>query len=300
MQKQITILTPTFNRAHLLPDLYRSLCRQTNKLFDWLIIDDGSTDHTEALVNEWCSLPQAFHIQYVKKENGGKNRAINDGVRLIGTPYTMIVDSDDYLTDDAIAFLSEAAQGIESDKTLIGVAGLRGLDDHTPLEEPSFHKGDYVMANNLERNKYHLAKDACEVYKTDVLFSHPFLVWPNEKFVPEQVVWNQLALEGYRLRWYHHVTLITRYQRGGLTNDSWRLLKDNPLGYAMMYNHLLLTDRSLKSRINNTIQFISCCFLGHNTKYIRQCNQRVLGGLLLFPGWVLSKRRLSQFNLFCR
>ena len=299
MRKLITVLTPSYNRAHLLPELFRSLCRQTDKLFDWLIIDDGSTDDTEALVNGWISSPQPFRIRYLRQKNGGKNRAVNDGVRLIDTPFTMIVDSDDYLTDDAIAFLSGAAQEIESDKTLIGVAGLRGWDDHTPLEEPSFQKGDYVIANNLERKRYHLEKDACEVFKTDALFSHPFHVWPNEKFVPEQVVWNQLALEGYRLKWYHRVTCIVRYQEHGMTNDSWRLLRDNPMGYATMFNHLLLTSPSLKSRIRNTVQFISCCLLGGNPSYIFHCNQRLLGFLLLLPGWGLYLRRLTQIKRFC-
>ena len=108
MRKFITVLTPTYNRAHILPNLYGSLCRQTNQFFDWLVVDDGSTDDTEALVNKWVSMDHSFRISYIRKENGGKNRAINDGVRMIDTPFTMIVDSDDFLTDDAIEFLSNA------------------------------------------------------------------------------------------------------------------------------------------------------------------------------------------------
>ena len=140
MINKITILTPTYNRAHLLPDLYQSLCRQTCQLFDWLIIDDGSTDNTEALVNRWISESHPFCIRYVKKENGGKNRAINDGVKLINSLFTMIVDSDDYLTDDSIEFLSRAAREIEEDEAIIGLAGLRGLDCNTPLNEIPFSK----------------------------------------------------------------------------------------------------------------------------------------------------------------
>ncbi len=300
MKKLITVLTPTYNRAHLLPDLYNSLCRQTDQSFDWLVIDDGSTDDTEALVRGWLSIDRPFRIYYVKKENGGKNRAVNDGVQLIATPFTMIVDSDDYLTDDAVAFLSNAAQGIESDEKMIGVAGLRGLNENTPLVEPAFLKNSFVRASNVERKRYHLERDSCEVYKTSILASHPFHVWDNEKFVPEQVVWNQLALEGYSLRWYNRITCITRYQESGMTNNTWILLRDNPMGYAMMYNHLLLTEGSFKSRISNTVQFISCCFLGKKPTYIPSCNQRVLGYLLLLPGWALSRRRQMQIKRFCK
>ena len=300
MRKLITVLTPTYNRAHLLPDLFRSLCRQTNSSFDWLIVDDGSTDGTETLVNEWLSAGPSFHVQYIKRENGGKNRAVNEGVGHIETPFTMIVDSDDYLTDDAIAFLSDAAWEIEADDAIIGVAGLRGIDKNTPLRVPAFPKNESVIANNLERGRYLLEKDACEVYKTDLLAAHPFPVWPGEKFVPEQVVWNQLALEGYRLRWYNRVTCISRYQTDGLTNDSWRLLMDNPMGYALMFNHSLLTNPSPRARFGNTLQFISCCFLGHQPQYLLRCHQRLLGFLLLLPGWALSRRRLAQFKRFCQ
>jgi hypothetical protein len=211
----------------------------------------------------------------------------------------MIVDSDDYLTNDAIELLSRAAHEIAHNDMIAGVAGLRGYDIDNPLEIPTFPKDESVLVNNLERKRFHLEKDACEVYKTNILASHPFPVWKKEKFVPEQVVWNQLALEGYRLKWYHRVTCIVRYQEHGLTNDSWRLLRDNPMGYATMYNHLLLTSPSLKSRIRNTVQFISCCLLGKSPSYIFHCNQRLLGFLLLLPGWILHLRRLAQFKRFC-
>ena len=298
MKKLITVLTPTYNRAHLLPDLYYSLCRQTSHQFDWIIVDDGSTDETELIVNKWLATDNSFHIEYFKKENGGKNRAINDGVKLVRTPFTMIVDSDDYLTDDAIDFLSNAARKIEDDAKLAGVAGLRGTDEHTPLKEPLISPNGSVLATNLERDKYRLDCDACEVYKTSALVSHPFRVWQNEKFVPEQVVWNLLALEGYSIRWYNRVTYIARYQHDGMTNDSWNLLKGNPMGYAMMFNQNIQTTRCYKAKVNNTLQFVSCCFIGKKPSYIFKCNSLFLGIMLCVPGWLLSKRRQTQFEKY--
>ena len=53
VMKTLTVFTPTFNRAHTLDRLYRSLCAQTCQDFDWLVIDDGSTDGTEALIQTW-------------------------------------------------------------------------------------------------------------------------------------------------------------------------------------------------------------------------------------------------------
>lgn len=244
-QKLITVVTATFNRAHLLIDQHDSLCHQSNLLFDCIVVDEESTD-------------------------------------------------------DAIAFLTNAAQEVEESVEIAGVASLRGHDLSTPLDKPSFPKNTYVVASNLERKQYQLKQDACEVYKTAVLASHPFQVWKTEKFVTEQVVWNQLALKGYRLRWYNRITVVARYQASGMTNASWGMLKNNPMGYVMMFNHLLLTTPSFRSKINNTIQFISCCFLGNNPSYIFNCNQGLLGILLFIPGWALSKRRRIQFKHFSK
>ena len=97
----ITVFTPTYNRANLLPDLYDSLKRQTCKDFEWVIVDDGSTDDTGSLVNGWLSQAD-FSICYTKKENGGKQRAVNLGLQLAKGEYFFIVDSDDILTDNAI------------------------------------------------------------------------------------------------------------------------------------------------------------------------------------------------------
>lgn len=68
--KTLTVFTPTYNRAHTLVRTYESLCRQTSKDFEWLIIDDGSTDVTEEHVFSWIA-ENTIEIRYVKKPNGG-------------------------------------------------------------------------------------------------------------------------------------------------------------------------------------------------------------------------------------
>lgn len=97
----VTILTPSYNRAHTLNRLYESLEKQSKKDFEWLIVDDGSTDGTRDLVDK-IKKDATITIKYIYKNNGGKHTAINEGVKIIETPLTFIVDSDDYLTEDAI------------------------------------------------------------------------------------------------------------------------------------------------------------------------------------------------------
>ena len=132
---QITVLTATYNRAYLLGDLYDSLCRQTSKDFIWIIIDDGSSDGTKQLCEKWLHENNGFKIEYYYKENGGKNRAINLGVARVETPYTMIMDSDDYLVDDAIEKMNKAIAGVSGMKAIAGVSGMRGESAITSLNQ---------------------------------------------------------------------------------------------------------------------------------------------------------------------
>ncbi len=292
----ITVITPTYNRAHLLPDLYRSLCEQSCHAFDWLIVDDGSTDGTRELVYQWKKENRAFLINYLWKENDGKNRSINKGVLLIKTPFTMILDSDDLLTDDAIAFLSKAAKDIIDDNDIAGIAALRGKSANIPLQEPSFPPGQFVLANNLERVNYRLERDACEVYKTDLLRKHPFMVWPRETFVPEEIIWNTLALEGLCLRWYNKVTCIVRYQVDGLSANSLKLQQRNPMGYASLFKHRVSLSSSFRQRLYWNCQLFSQCFLGGHPEFGLKENLSLCSLLSIPLGGVLAIRRLYQFR----
>ena len=102
--KDITVLTPTYNREKNLYKLYNSLCSQTNKDFVWMIIDDGSTDNTKEVINKWRD-ENKIEIVYIYKENGGKHTALNIGIKNINTDMTFIVDSDDWLVDNAIEII---------------------------------------------------------------------------------------------------------------------------------------------------------------------------------------------------
>ena len=75
-----TVLTPTYNRAHTLARVYDSLCAQIFQDFEWVVVDDGSTDNTRELVEHWCQTA-VFPINYVWQPNQHKKTAFNRGVR---------------------------------------------------------------------------------------------------------------------------------------------------------------------------------------------------------------------------
>lgn len=298
----LTIFTPTFNRENTLPRLFESLKAQTCKFFEWLVVDDGSSDGTSLLFEGWMAEDNGFPIRYTRVDNGGKLRALNRGVQMAHGEYFMILDSDDMLRSEAVLSIFDCFKSLpEEDSSFIGISLVRGDLNGKPIHLiPNIDsKIGYVDCNNLERAKYDLQSDMSEVFFTEKLKKYEFPIWPGEKFTPEEVVWNQMALDGYKLRWFDKVEYLCEYQPDGLTNSTWKLLRDNPMGYAMMFNHHLLYSHSLNERVNNVLQLISCCCLAKEYSYPCKCNEKFLAFILFPIGWGLSLRRKQQIKANC-
>lgn len=291
---KLTIFTPTYNRAYVLSRLKDSLCRQDRFEFEWLVIDDGSVDNTEQLCSVWKKEHLPFVFRYEKVQNGGKPRAINKACELANTDWMFIIDSDDVLADNMVGFLINAINQIEKEEHFVGVGVLRGRSIDTPFGRVNFK--EYVDATNLDRVKYGLDFDCNEVYRISALRQFPFEVWQGETFTPEEVVLNEMSLHGYKLRWYNKIGVISEYLSDGLTKGAWGLVKKNPMGYAMMYNHKLKYTTTLRQRANYVCQFIALTIFAGNYQYLWHCKARAMMLLLLPIGFVLSIRRKLQFK----
>lgn len=295
----ITVFTATYNRGHLIQRIYQSLLRQKEFNFEWLVIDDGSQDQTEDLFNDWTSRDNPFEIRYYKQENRGLIRTLNRGIELARGEYFAKIDSDDYVVDDYTTNISKWVASIENSTSIYAVSGVRVTPDGIPLKgkwpdipkEPGF-----VDATDLERAAYDLDADMCEAWRTDVLRNYPFPVWNGEKFAPEQIVFNQIALDGYKIRWYPVAMSICEYQEGGLTKGARKLEIENPMGYAMMYNHKLKYDISLKQKLYYAMQCTALSTVGHNPQYIFKSNMPAATLATLVPGVFLAIRRKRQYR----
>ena len=223
----ITVFTPSHNRKTLIERLYQSLLLQTQKNFEWLVVDDGSTDNTEQYLSNLLAEQQPFPIRYIKQENGGKHRAINNGLKNASGDLFFIVDSDDYLTENAIEKINQWATTLDGTHKWAGISGLKGFSKESIVGQHS--EATYVDAKNSERRKYNLLGDKAEVYFTNVLKKHPFPEIPGEKFISEEIVWNAIARDGYYLRWFNEIIYICNYLEGGLTKDNSKD-RDNPQG----------------------------------------------------------------------
>ncbi len=296
---KFTVFTATYNRAYLLPALYDSLCRQSDKGFEWLIVDDGSTDGTEALVKTWAEADCGFPIRYVHKENGGKSRAINDGVKLARGEFFFMVDSDDTIVPTAIETLRMRCAEIADKPDFIAVGMAKGYPDGKYLKgtPPMVGSEGYVDATNLERPLYNMDVDMCEAYKTALFARFPMPEWEGESFAPEQIALNEIALAGYKIRWYPDIIYLCDYLDDGLTKGGDRLVARNPMGYAMMYNHMLKYPLlSAKRKYRAACQHIALSIVGKNPSYIFKSNKLGYTILALPQGIVTAIRRKRQFK----
>lgn len=297
----ITVFTPTYNRGYIIDKLYNSLKNQTINNFEWLVVDDGSDDKTEELFEKWLREENKFKIIYKKTSNQGLNRAVNLGIKLASGNYFFRIDSDDFLKNDCIEKLYSWIENIKGEENVIGVAGIRGTIEDMPIKGvyPNVdEKLGYRECTDLERAKYDLDADMYEAYKIEILRENPLPVWEDEKFCPEQVLFNELALKGYKIRFYNQIIATCEYRTDGLTKGSQKLIARNPMGYAMMYNHMLKYGHSFKQNINTACQFIALCILGKNKRYILSSNKKFLTMFCLPIGFVLYKRRKIQFKEF--
>lgn len=246
----ITILTPTYNRESTLRRLYESLQSQDKKDFIWLIVDDGSTDSTEYLISTFKVKEKDFDIIYYKKENGGKHRAINYALPYIKTKFVLILDSDDYLTSDAVSKIFTWIDSIKGDQKCAGVSGLRGtsITERIGGFPKGIEKNDFIDAKNTERWKYNLIGDKAEVYRVDLLRRYKFPEFDGENFLAESVLWDKIALEGYYIRWFNSIIMITSYRNDGLTKNIYKKWWENFNGYSEAIKIEMMTPGNLRWR----------------------------------------------------
>ncbi|SEF67086.1 Glycosyl transferase family 2 [Butyrivibrio sp. Su6] len=234
----VTVFTPTYNRAYRLEQLYNSLKRQTSKDFEWIVINDGSTDNTDELFEIWLREENDFSIIYRKVENGGKHRGINKAVQMASSNAFFIVDSDDYILDDAIEKVNRWFSQIADDDSFAAVSGLKSEPNMKPVGGYGKFEGEYVDCTNLQRHLYNLLDDKAEVYKTSILKKYPFPEFEGEKFVPESLIWDSIARDGYKIRWFNEIIYICEYLPDGLSASSDKKFMESPRGFIAYLNML--------------------------------------------------------------
>lgn len=231
---RFTVFTPTYNRGYIIENLYQSLLMQTFKDFEWIVIDDGSTDNTEKLFETFKNNKnRSFDITYIKVSNGGKHRAINKGLQIAKGELFFIVDSDDYLTEQALEIADNIEKSIPQQEKykFSGICGLKGFSS-SEFVGKTFN-GDVLDITTLERTKYNITGDKSEIFYTELLKKYLFPEFDGENFITECVVWDKIAYDGYLMRFFNDIIYICDYLEDGLTKHSDDLFDKTPKGYGL-------------------------------------------------------------------
>ncbi len=225
---ELTVLTATYNRADLLKQCYKSLLAQTCKKFEWLIVDDGSTDETQKVVEGFLKDSGGFPIHYYKKSNGGKHTALNYSHPYINGKWTIMLDDDDTLTADAVEVISEYCNKYDSQKKIGCLSFQRGNTEKKALVD--WEGTTDIISNAIDfRINARRFGDCAEVIRSEVLMKYPFPRYEDERFLPEDHLWINSAYE-YDTVYIRKVIYITEYQEGGLSKSGKSMRLKNPMG----------------------------------------------------------------------
>jgi len=265
----LTVFTPAYNRADLLPRCFESMKRQTCKSFIWMIIDDGSTDGTPELVRDWMREPLDFQICYYRKENGGLHTAYNEAIAHIETKLCVCIDSDDFMPDNAVERILRFWQEHGSDR----VAGIVGLDydlngqvigDPLPVQ-PTVNLIDLLVG------RYHLRNgDRTNVVRTELYKKYaPMKVFPGEKNFNPHYLHLQISRE-YDFLVMNENLRFVEYQPGGMSNSMWKQYRSSPNSFAETRKlYLSFPNTGIRFRFRNCIHYISSCIIAQKKHFLR-------------------------------
>lgn len=249
----ISIFTPTYNRAHTLERLHKSI--QTQIGYDdeaeWIIIDDGSTDQTADLVSSWIKNdPCSVEIRYFYQNNSGKHVAWNKGLSEARGEIFFPVDSDDYLTPNALSSIHKMVSTVNEDDHIIAVSGTGIFPGNKLTGGRLLSKDvDHIDYFSIDRRSKGISGDLAEAFFTDKLKAYPFPVFDDERFVPEAVIFNRFSNDGYLIRGFADPLYYCEYLPDGYTQNVDKLLIRNWKGYSLYVNELMSSPASLKAKL---------------------------------------------------
>ena len=291
----LTVFTPAYNRAYTLPRTYESMKQQRNTDFIWLVIDDGSTDNTAALVKQWQSEENGFVIRYIYKENGGMHTAHNTAYELIDTELNTCVDSDDALAPDAVQIIFDAWQKVK-DRNYAGLLALDaefsgkliGKGFPEGLAETTL--GDYYRNGGKGDKKLILRTDVVRQYP-------PYPTFEGERFVPLGTLYTMIDRD-YTLSVLDEVVCLVEYMPDGSSNNMLRQYYRNPRGFR--YGRLIALESplSMKRRLTLHAHYVAESILAKEG-WMKDSRQKLLTALMTPVGLLLAmyiKYKNNQHN----
>lgn len=291
--KILTIFTPTYNRAFCLDNCYQSLINQTSQNFKWLIIDDGSNDNTEELVNQWIK-ENKIRIQYQFQNNQGMHGGHNTAYSLIDTELNVCIDSDDYMPTDAVENIINLWQSRDKTLNLAGIIGIDSFKDGSVVEKiPERFKYATLSELEVENN---IKGDKKVVLRTEVVKQFPpYPIYSNERLVPLGTLYLMID-QKYKYLCTNTVFCIIEYLEDGSSKNILKQYKKSPNGF--LYSRVLemTYSKSFIYTFTRAMHYISSCIFIKKWFFNSQNPNKGITFLalpfgLIFHFYILSKIR---------
>lgn len=285
----LTVFTPAYNRAHTIGRTYESLCRQTCKDFEWLVVDDGSSDNTRELVEGWMK-ENKIPIRYIYQQNQGMHGAHNTAYANITTELNTCIDSDDFMPDDAVENIVSFWKEKGADK----YAGIIGLDQVESGEIIGTEFPVDMVETTLQDFYLNGGKgDKKLVYRTDVITKYPpYPLFEGERYVGLAYKY-MLIDQDYTLLTLNKPLVTVEYQADGSSYNMFKQYWRNPKGFAFYRKAEMVTTKSLKRKLMVCIHYVSSSIISKNWKFIQESPEKLLT-ILAIPAGILLYYKIKR------
>lgn len=278
--KTLTVITTTYNRDYCLHQVYDSLLRQTSKDFIWMIVDDGSTDSTRELVEKWKT-ENLVEIEYYYKENGGMHTARNLAYEKVHTCLNVIIDSDDWMTDDAVEKIVDFWNQ-HGDEKYYGIISCNidkeGKIIGSPLPTDVFSSTITELSG-----KYKMKGDKKIILRSDLAKLNPFPEFPGEKFYPASYKYKLLDLN-YQLLVMNEATCVVDYNDDSMTFHMYAQYKSCCNSFAHYRNAMIKISKSPRYILREMIHYIAESKMAKKSHYISKSSKPGYAVLAWLPG----------------
>lgn len=292
--KTLTIFTPAYNRAHTIGRTYESLLKQTCKDFEWLIIDDGSTDNTEEIVKGWIA-DNLIPIRYIRQENQGMHGAHNTAYANITTELNTCIDSDDWMPENAVEKIISFWEKF-GNKDYAGIIGLDATEDGKII---GTRFPDNLKSTTLQQ--YYArggSGDKKLVYRTDVIRKYPdYPLFEGERYVGLAYKY-MLIDQDYQLLTLNEPLVVVEYQQDGSSYNMYRQYWNNPKGFSFYRKTEMICAPTIKRRFISCVHYVASSIIARDKGFLRNSPKKSLTALAILPGvfWYMIIRSKVRTN----
>ena len=279
----LTVFTPTYNRAYCLHLCYESLLRQTCKDFEWLVVDDGSTDNTKELVEGWIREAK-IPVRYLYKKNGGMHTGYNVAYDNITTELAVCIDSDDYMPDNAVERILTFWRENKDER----YAGIIALDITTKGEVIGTKLPEVKSATVYDLyNRMGVRGDKKQVYRTELIRPFHSPEFEGERLFPTCYKYFMVDLT-HEMLILNEPIVVVEYMPDGFTKNILKLYKSNLNNY-IFYRKFIMTypNATLWHRYRFAIHYVAECLLAKKLHFLRESPRKMLTFLAIPPGVLL-------------